>query len=264
MTISIPTREHIPALRMLWKEAFRDTDSYLDTFFSTAFSFDRCRMILKDGQVAAALYWFDCSLEKEKLAYLYAIATGFTFRGQGLCHALMEETSAQLRQQGYAGTLLVPGSPALFRFYEKMGYKTFGYLQEFSCSAAGYPVNIVPVSTEEYGRLRPFFLPAGGILQEKENLRLLEKEARFFKGDTFLLAARRIENRLYGLELLGDTSAAPGILCALNCTQGIFRTPGKERHQPFAMYRSLETEENSFSANKKGRIAPAYFGFAFD
>ena len=258
------TANDLAALRALWQEAFDESEDFTDLFFSVGYSPRRCHYIAENGVPVSALYWFDCSLEKEKLAYFYAIATGFTFRGQGLCHALMEETSAQLRQQGYAGTLLVPGSPALFRFYEKMGYKTFGYLQEFSCSAVGYPVNIVPVSTEEYGRLRPFFLPAGGILQEKENLRLLEKEARFFKGDTFLLAARRIENRLYGLELLGDTSAAPGILCALNCTQGIFRTPGKERHQPFAMYRSLETEEDSFSANKKGRIAPAYFGFAFD
>ena len=62
----------------------------------------------------------------------------------------------------------------------------------------------------------------------------------------------RLEGFLWGLELLGNKEAAPGILKALGCMKGRFRTPGKD--QPFAMYLPLtETAEK-----------PAYFGLAFD
>ena len=60
MLIDTPTAKDLPELRELWKEAFGDTDAFLDSFFSLAFSPARARCIRSDGGICAALYWFDC------------------------------------------------------------------------------------------------------------------------------------------------------------------------------------------------------------
>lgn len=252
MTIDRPLDHQMNNLRTLWKEAFGDTDEFLDTFFSTAFSADRCRCVTSNHSVVAVLYWFDCFYEDQKLAYVYAVATACSHRGQGFSHKLMENTHAHLKSLGYDGVLLVPGSESLFHFYESMGYQTCTHIQEFSCEAKKEDTRIQEINHLEYAQLRPQYLPSGSVIQEQENLDFLNAQARFYAGDDFLLAASLRGNRLFGIELLGDTSVAPQILNTLGYKKGTFRSPGCER--PFAMYYPL----------KKADAFPSYFGFAFD
>ena len=47
MIFESPDRGRIPALRALWKEAFGDTDLFLDGFFEYGFSPNRCRCVVK-------------------------------------------------------------------------------------------------------------------------------------------------------------------------------------------------------------------------
>ena len=61
MIIDHPTTTQIPQLRSLWKEAFGDSDAFLDIFFQRAFSPQRCCCVTQGDAVVAALYWFDCS-----------------------------------------------------------------------------------------------------------------------------------------------------------------------------------------------------------
>lgn len=246
-----PTLSLIPALRGLWKEAFGDTDAFLDDFFRTGFSADRCLCITQNGRVAAALYWFDCRYGSHKLAYLYGVATAKAFRRQGFCRTLMEDTHALLEAEGYSGVLLVPGTSSLAAVYTPMGYRYCTQIREFFCTAAPEPVSLRPVDTAEYARLRRELLPEDSALQEGPSLEFLHTQARLYAGAHLLLAARREGDTLFVPELLGDPETAPGILCALGCARGRFRTPGVGR--PFAMFRPLQQMD-----------APAYLGFAFD
>ena len=67
MRIDHPERSQIPALRALWKEAFGDSDTYLDLFFDRGYDPDRA-MCVSDGEtVAAALYWLDMDYSGGKL-----------------------------------------------------------------------------------------------------------------------------------------------------------------------------------------------------
>ena len=75
MTITEPQPCRMPGLRALWKAAFGDSDDFLDMFYTTAYAPHRCRCMVDGDRVAAALYWFDCTCEGQKLAYLYAVAT---------------------------------------------------------------------------------------------------------------------------------------------------------------------------------------------
>lgn len=252
MIIDAPRAEDISALRRLWREAFGEGEPFLDLFFSTAFSSDRCRCIIEDGEASAALYWLDSQHMGRPVAYLYAIATARERRGRGLCRALMEETHRTLAARGYAGALLVPGNEALFSFYQKMGYRTCSTVGEITCTAAPAPIPLRRLTGEEYAALRRQLLPPNGVLQEGKNIAFLEKQATLYAGEDFLLAATREGDTLRGLELLGNAAVAPAILRALGYATGRFRIPAGE--SPFAMYLPLDPQ----------RTPPTYFGLAFD
>lgn len=251
MRIEHPTPAEIPGLRLLWKEAFADTPAFLDGFFARGFGSERCLYAGDGGTVAAALYWFPCSCEGRRFAYLYAVATKKSHRRRGLARRLVEEAAAELKDQGYSGILLVPGEPALFDMYRKLGFGDTLCVDTFTAEAGGTPVSLRKVSEEEYARLRRAALPSGGVVQEGENLAFLSTFAGLYAGDGWLLAGAMEEDTFTGMEFLGKPSAVPGILTALGAKRGTFRTPGEGR--PFAQYRSLD-----------GSHPPSYFGLAFD
>ena len=251
MIIDAPTSRQVPALRSLWREAFGDTEAFLDDFTATAMDSRRCFAATQGDHVLGAVYWFDCSCRGQRLAYLYGVATARAFRGQGVCRALMDHVHSHLQKSGYAGTVLVPGQESLFRFYENMGYEAFCSMTDFPCTPNGDAIGIHEVDTHEFARRRRDLLPEGGVVQEQETLDFLTTQAKLYAGTGFLLAARKERERLYALELLGDKTAAAGILTALGCAEGTFRVFGQGR--PFAMYRPLTDAP-----------APTYFALAFD
>lgn len=248
MTIDHPA--DTTGLRQLWKEAFGDSDAFLDIFFQHGYSPRRCRCITHGDAVAAALYWFDCHFAGKKIAYLYAIATAVSHRGMGLCTKLMADTHALLAEQGYAGAILVPGEKSLFDFYGAMGYQTIACADTIRCTPAAAPTPVTILSADAYAALRRQLLPAGGVLQEGENLTFLAEICQLYGGNGWVMAATTEGETLTAMEFLGDTAAIPGILTALGKRTGTFRTPG---NLPFAMYLPLGLSE-----------PPAYFGLPFD
>lgn len=252
MNIDAPSLDLVPALRGLWKDAFGDSDEFLDLFWRTAFSPDRCRCVTLDGELASALYWFDCECRGKRVAYIYAVATAKKYRGRGICRHLMEDTHAELKAQDYVGAMLVPGSEGLFDFYSKLGYKSCGSIGEITCRAAENAAEVRRIDIEEYAKLRRDFLPNGGVVQEGENLAFLQEQTELYTGEGFLLATHRAGETLHGLELLGAADRAPSIVRALGCTEGKFRVP--DGNKSFAMYFPLDEKHP----------APEYFGLAFD
>lgn len=253
MNIDFPQTSQIPKLRHLWKEAFGDSDEFLNLFFKTAFNCKRCRCVTENGNILSVLYWFECEYMGKPIAYLYGVATAKPNRGQGICKKLLEDTHLYLKKQHYEGVILVPGGRKLFDFYQKMGYQPCSTIREFTCTAKQEELPLYPIEKEEYARLRKLLLPKNSVVQEKENLDFLQTQADFYMGKNILLAAHIENETLYGLELLGDTSFAPAILSALGCKKGSFRTPGNEK--AFTMYYPLTNNIQLF---------PQYFCFAFD
>ena len=248
MTIDFPKQSHISGLRTLWKEAFGDTDLFLDHFFRTGFSHSRCRCILDGDQPVAALYWFDCQWQEKKLAYVYAVATAKGHRGQGLCHQLMEDTHRLLSD--YHGIVLVPAQPTLFSFYEKMGYRCFGGIRQWKATADD-SIPLQEIDHMQYVAQRNQYLPGNSILHDGNLMEFLGTYTRFYQGSNFLICCADNDGSLMGYELLGNPTAASGILAALGFSDGTFRAPGDA---PFAMYRSLNSDDR----------LPGYYAFALD
>lgn len=220
----------VPALRDLWKAAFGDEDAYLDIFFSTAYAPRRSRVICQDGNIVGGAYWLDCSLEGQKLAYVYAVAISPERQNQGLGTALMENIHRQLADEGYAGAILVPGDEGLRRYYQRFGYRDAAP-RRIPAQLPSKPME--RISPERYALLRRKYLPQSGVLQEGENLALLRALADFFEGDGFIAVISKGQKCL---ELLGNTAPADG---------------GK---QPYAMAKALA-----------GSLPDGlYFAFGFD
>ena len=255
MIIDAPNHEQISELRALWNEAFGDTDDFLDVFFDKIFSLSRCRCVIEDGKVAAAMYWFDCEYEKRKVAYLYAIATLTEYRGRGLCSALMTDTHKHLKKCGYSLSMLVPASKELFSFYERLGYVNCTSVLETLVCASYDKIEFERIDSKEYGALRSKMLPKGSVIQEGENLAFLNILADLYKcnGAVFAVQKGNDTETLRLVELLGDVSLAPSIIGTLGYEKGIVRTQGEEK--AFSM---------CFSLCEKDIALPKYFGLAFD
>ena len=252
MKIDCPTPDLVSQLRALWKEAFDDTDAFLDLFFSLAYDPDRCCFLTAQGRVTAALYWLDVYLGQQKFAYIYAVATARDCRGQGLCRLLMADTVDFLRARGYQGALLVPQDEGLRAMYRRMGYRDAAPVDEFICAAGDAPCSAREISTPEYLSLRPGYAPEGSIRPGPEMTALLSEMARFYAGTGFLAAVSREQEHLRILEYLGRRSGLPGLIAALGATEATVRSPGSDT--PFAMYLPL-TPACSI---------PAYYPFALD
>ena len=252
MTFEYPAPAQIPQLLKLWKDAFGEWNGFWELFLNTGFSPLRCRCVLENGQITAALTWLDCSCQGQKQAYLYAVVTHPAHRGKGLCRRLLADTHALLAERGYSSALLVPAEPELRSMYGKFGYQTCTFIEEFDAAAAEPAVPLRAVGPEEFAALRRSLLPADSVLQEGENLSFLAGQMQFYAGTDFLLAAYHDGDVLTAMELLGNKPAAPGILQTLGCKNGSFRCPGTQNS--FAMICPL----------KEKAVFPRYFGFAFD
>lgn len=246
-----PTAEQIPTLKKLWHEAFGDDYGFINKFFDTAYSAERAMCVTADGECVAALYWFDCECGKSKTAYIYAVATAEKYRSMGLCKKLMEHTHKHLLRDGYKTAVLVPGESTLFDFYAKLGYETFGYINEQKYFKGTQKINIKKADANEYAKIRKIHLPEGGIVQENENLDFLANDSFFLYGSDFVVAAREESGTFFGIEFLGNTEKIPSLLNTLGYDSAVVRTVGKSRK--FAMCYKLSDGD-----------MPKYFGLAFD
>lgn len=238
----------IVSMKALWRQAFGDPDVFIEGFFRTGFSPERCRCLYEEGALAAALYWFDFSCRGKKLAYLYAVATDEAFRGRGLCRRLTEQTHEQLKRLGYAGAILVPARPELFSMYEKLGYRPCCPMDRHEVSAAGN-VQAVSISPIAYAMAREKYLPPDSAIVRNGH-DFLQTYNGFYKSDGCIFCAALEKDTVYFQEFLGDTAKLPGAVAALGGKTGIVRLPGT---QPFAMYCAFTDDP-----------PPAYFNLPMD
>lgn len=251
MKIDAPTSGQIPRLRRLWKQAFGDTEAFLDGFFATGFAPERCRVLWEQNMPLAALYWFDCLWQGRKVAYLYAIATEKAHRNQGLCRRLMEDTHRHLASLGYAGAVLVPAEDGLFRLYAKMGYHSFCPMTKQTVSAGTFPIPVTTLSSDQYRRERKTRLPENSILHGEATFAFFSRFAGYYAAGDCLFCGSREGEQFIFQEFLGSQEGVPGILAALGVRQGVFLSPGD---RDCAMYCSFSQDS----------ALPEYFGIFLD
>ena len=251
MNIKNPQISQIPELKNIWQNAFGDSGEFINSFFNTAFCPQRCRCITENEKIISVLYWFNCYLNKQKIAYIYAVATVKEQQNKGYSSLLLKNTLNHLKQNRYAGAVLVPGSESLFDFYEKQGFKTACFITENEVMPQGQKITINKIDKNNFTAFRKQFLKSQDVIQEDENLNFLETQVDFYAGENFVMAANITDGVLNAAEFLGDTELIPQIVFTLGCKKGLIRTKGKGK--PFAMFYPLAKIKS-----------PKYFGLAFD
>ncbi len=228
MTIEFrkPTAAEEPRLRELFTEAFGD-EGFTDLFFRTGYTRSRC-LGAYDGELLAALHWFDCSLDGKKAAYIYGIASFKICRGRGIGSRLIRSALERLMGEGYGPVLLVPAEESLFGYYERFGFRAVGTIREERVPA-GTPLPLRELSAAEYAEARKKLLPEHSLIQEGACLELLSGYANFYATEHAVAAVS--DHMIW--ELLGDFSEAPGLIAALGLHAATVRIPGPGR--PFAM-----------------------------
>lgn len=206
--------ERIPALVELWMEAFGEEKEEALPFFREIFPLCRAWQAEEDGALCAMAYALPQAVkdgEREwPAAYLYAVATKQEYRGRGIASRLLREMESALRNEGFAGLLLVPANPGLFAFYEKLGLLPFSFRDRMTITAeAGMAEVCTP---EEYLTLREGYLT--GVPHNVPPAAVLN-HLHLFRWSGGCGAAEQTEGGVVFRELLGDPAGASAAVKAM-------------------------------------------------
>ncbi len=253
MTIKKTEAADLAALKALWKEAFGDTDEFIELFFSLAFTEENSLAVYDNGELVASLYWFDGKVGDKKAAYIYGVATKKTQRGKGYSTALLKKCHELLKSEGYSAAILVPADNGLFNFYGRLGYTECCFIDLDEIPASEERLSFKKISAEEYLNYRELYLPPNSLVFDNKRLPFLASITDFYKSEDFIFAKSKDTESLRIIEFFGNERLIPSLIGSLGFPKATVRCYGKSK--PFAMYLSLEEGFN---------VAPEYLGFAFD
>ena len=238
-------------LSKLWQEAFSDGDEFFSLFFDNGFSPANSLCATIDGEVIAALYWFDFIYRGKPIAYIYGVAVFEKHRAIGVGTALMNEAKKVIKSRGYSGIILLPAKAHLYVYYERIGYKIATKVGKFAVKASESTAELEIITPDLYEKISEQYLGDDCVKAGDLARNFFGAQYILAKGNGFLLSGYKQGNKLIASEFLGDRSRAPDALSALGCAEGEFRGVGED--EGFAMYLALTDDP-----------APDYFTMVFD
>lgn len=223
----------------LYKSAFPgDSEEFAEKFINRYFE-KNCRYNLVDSKVSSMLFLFDCTLHTEKKAYpasyLYAAATLPGMRGKGEMSRLIEMVKQEER-------LIVtrPADDSLFSFYQKFGFKTVFYFDEYVYSRVLTDApKLEEISYEEYYEKREELLKDVWHLTLEETNDFAVSDMLLLGGEGICCAVDTSEDIPVVYEFLSKKDdGEEAVLNYIGKDTAVFR--GKEPKKPFAMVWSCD------------------------
>lgn len=156
--------EDVPALSLLWKNTFEDSEALIADFFRLLPDMGTGLTAVRDGKVMGAAYVITGLelIESGKTpvpgGYIYAVAVEEGCRGLGAGSALTRAAWEEGQRRGAAFVCTLPASGSLYGWYRELldvEPVLFRSTIRAGCAAAE---PVTPVSTEEYGQLREALL----------------------------------------------------------------------------------------------------------
>ena len=108
--------------RDLWKEAFGDSDEFIETFMKNIYSRENMLYIEKERSIISMLHIIPFTFNCHKAGYIYAVATTPKERGKGLASMLLERAIDVSQKKGFAALFTIPANEELRTFYSKFGF----------------------------------------------------------------------------------------------------------------------------------------------
>lgn len=132
----------------LWHQAFGDDPAEILAFLREVPHIPY--LLWEENDLTAMAFAIPQTVGQLPAAYLYAVATDASRRGQGLASRLLSQAEADLKQRGFAAVLLSPASAPLLGWYLRQGYASWGDHAVLSLPSSDAP----ELSPEDYLSLR--------------------------------------------------------------------------------------------------------------
>ena len=131
---------HESDILRLWKQGFlEDTEADIRVFLHALRGEARCMLLQEDNVVCSMAFVIPAVWRHEGVQrcvwYIYAAVTATEYRGKGHFAQLLEEIADRAQKEAVWGLFLRPATPSLFAYYERHGFKTAFYVNEFTCKA---------------------------------------------------------------------------------------------------------------------------------
>ena len=130
-------RQDWPAAKALWKEAFGDSDSFIEKYFETRIAKGISIGLFLQGELASMLFLMPCRMNirgrENNVAFLAGAATAQKHRKKGLMRKALGYALEILRERGIASVYLYP---FLHAFYEQFGWQTYTGMSAYQLSDA--------------------------------------------------------------------------------------------------------------------------------
>ena len=257
------------ALKALWKTVFGDEDNYIDGFF--AHMYDRAFLCEDGGKTVSAVHLLNigemvCGEETQPATVLYAFATLPEYRGAGIGGKLSDMLLAASEDTFQT---VCPAEESLFGYYERRyGYtgvfKVFEEKSEVLPNVEGN-IKTVPISAEEYGKLREEFL--GNMPHIKFSKRALEYQ-KFLctsSGGEMLKFSADGKAGIAAFEVYGGTAVFKEVLCEVDCKNILLKIASDASADSVIIRKPAQkgAANRSFAMSAK-EVREGYYGFAFD
>lgn len=149
--------EDMPQAKRLWKEAFSDSDKFINWYFSNKILPDHS-LGLFDGGLVSALHLvpFRIRVQGRALdcAFIVGAATSVARRGEGHMRALLLEALSLLKKRRIWMTYLYPFKHS---FYERLGWTTYTYAHRIVATEAVRLRGTEVIETADYRTLAPLY-----------------------------------------------------------------------------------------------------------
>lgn len=161
-------------LKELWKQAFGDSEEYIDMFLDWNASLCRIAVYRAEGKIVSAAYLLPVSYiradhTKAKAWYLYAAATLPQYRRGGF----FGEVLSFIRERFLEPVFLVPAQKSLISYYERHGFWLWleECVEKRAKNEAGQNAEacICDCTPQEYWSYREMLLKSCGSVQWSEH-----------------------------------------------------------------------------------------------
>ena len=199
--------KYINQIKLLWKQAFGDSDASTDYYFSNIHENGNMLLDVDGGEVASMLTMLPihlkCGTKSVRARYIYAVATHEKYRNQGRSTRLMGCAHDYMKKNGISVSVLVPATESLFGFYERCGYTRafrLGCRSFCSCEiqdgTSDYSIELC--SESEYFKMRADAF-GDGIFAEWDAviLKKIMNYARFCGGEFYKIQTQSGSAALY-------------------------------------------------------------------
>lgn len=157
MDIRLLAPGEMPLAKALWKQAFGDSDAFIDWYFENKVPAGQSLGVF-DGGLVSVVHMIPYTISVQhrplKTAFIAGAATDRARRGEGLMRTLLRESLALMRRQGILLTHLYPFNHG---FYERLGWAAYAHVHRQNVAASPQIRRAEVMETADASMLEPLY-----------------------------------------------------------------------------------------------------------